>query len=96
MMWEDPQASMEQSRLVKLDLYRRDVSCRSCTTALPGYFEFNGRLGFLMEEAVLVSQKGEALDEKTPHLRSVDAIICDGGRLFRLLGDTESHEMVSK
>ena len=42
-----------------------------------------------------MSHKGEALDEKTLHLRSVDAINCEGGRLFRPLSDTESHEMVS-
>ena len=42
-----------------------------------------------------MSQKEEALDEKTPHLRSMDAINCEGGRLFRPFGDTESHEMVS-
>ena len=45
--------------------------------------------------AVLVSQKGEALDEKTPHLRSMDAINREGVRLLRLLGDTKTQEVVS-
>jgi len=45
--------------------------------------------------AVLVSQKGDALDEKTPHLRSMDAIKREGVRLLRLLGDTETQEVVS-
>ena len=57
--------------------------------------EDHGLFGFLMVEAVLMSQKEESFDEKTPHLRFKDAINCEGGRLFRLLGDTENHEMVS-
>jgi len=45
--------------------------------------------------AVMVSQTGEALDDKTPHLRSMDAINREGVRLLRLLGDTETREVVS-
>ena len=39
--------------------------------------------------------QSEALDETTPHLRSVDATNREGVRLLRLLGDTESQEMAS-
>ena len=45
--------------------------------------------------AVMVSQTGEALDDKTPHLRSMDAVNREGVRLLKLLGDTETREVVS-
>merc|ERR1719253_1894412 len=45
--------------------------------------------------AVLITQDGDAIDEKTPQLRSMDAINREGIRLLRLLGDNESTQVVS-
>jgi len=44
---------------------------------------------------VLISQGGEALDEKTPQLRSMDAVNREGIRLLKLLGDKEATQVVS-
>eukprot|EP00948_MAST-09A_sp_MAST-9A-sp1_P002807 g2807.t1 len=45
--------------------------------------------------SVFVSYRGHALDEKTPHLLSQEAINREGMRLRKLLGDTESSKVVS-
>jgi len=45
--------------------------------------------------AVLITQDGDAIDEKTPQLRSMDAINREGIRLLRLLGDNDSTQVVS-
>ena len=45
--------------------------------------------------ASFVSHYGDALDEKTPLLRSNEAINTQGSRLLKLLGDTESTEVVT-
>ena len=53
------------------------------------------RDGCLYLPASFVTHNGDALDEKTPLLRSQDAINTSGLRLQKLLGDTTSTEVVS-
>ena len=45
--------------------------------------------------ASFVSHYGDALDEKTPLLRSNEAVNAQGTRLLRLLGDNETNEVVT-
>jgi glutamine synthetase len=44
---------------------------------------------------VLITQAGDAIDEKTPHLRSMDAINREGVRLLKNLGVTNATQVVS-
>eukprot|EP01139_Manchomonas_bermudensis_P025594 Amastigsp_a845891_8.p1 type:complete len:718 gc:universal Amastigsp_a845891_8:2182-29(-) len=50
----------------------------------------------LMIPAAFVSWNGEPLDEKTPLLRSQEAVSTQGLRLLRLLGDTQSKSVITK
>lgn len=45
--------------------------------------------------SVFVSYRGHALDEKTPHLLSQEAVNREGMKLLKQLGDTESSKVVS-
>merc|ERR1719181_1305586 len=44
---------------------------------------------------VLITQQGDALDEKTPQLRSMDAVNREGTRLMHLLGHKDVKQVVS-
>ena len=45
--------------------------------------------------SVFVSYKGHALDEKTPHLLSQEAVNREGTNLLRLFGDVDTSKVVS-
>lgn len=49
----------------------------------------------LLIPTVLVSQNGQALDEKLPLLRSMDAVNREALRLLRHLGDTQSQKVLT-
>ncbi len=49
--------------------------------------------GTLYIPTVFCSYSGEALDKKTPLLRSMDAVNRQCLRVLRLFGDTETHQI---
>ena len=80
---------------------RRHLWCWSCAPRRDGYKRQPTSFAFIKEGSLCIptvfcSYSGEALDKKTPLLRSMDEVSLQAVRILRLFGDTETKRVTAQ
>lgn len=84
----EPDASSFPSGGIRATFEARGYTAWDCTS--PAFVKTDEKGGTLYIPTAFCSYKGEALDQKTPLLRSMEAINKQSLRLIRLFGNTTS------
>lgn len=88
----EPDASSFPSGGLRATFEARGYTAWDCTS--PAFVRHDAAGATLCIPTAFCSYTGEALDQKTPLLRSMEAINAQGLRLLRLLGNTASKKVV--
>ena len=88
----EPDASSFPSGGLRATFEARGYTAWDCTS--PAFVREDGCGAILCIPTAFCSYKGEALDQKTPLLRSMEAIQTQSLRLLRLFGNTTSRKVV--
>ena len=89
----EPDASSFPSGGLRATFEARGYTAWDCTSPAFVKKSADGRRGILYIPTAFCSYKGEALDQKTPLLRSMEVINREALRLLRLFGNTTSNKV---
>ena len=87
----EPDASSFPSGGLRATFEARGYTAWDCTS--PAFVRYDAAGAILCIPTAFCSYKGEALDQKTPLLRSMEAINKESMRLLRLFGNTTSKKV---